>query len=67
MISMVKGLLIDKNEGEAVVMTAAGIGLRMMCSMNTLSSLPASGTECMLFTHMSVRDDAMELYGFLYH
>lgn len=65
MIAMVKGILMEKSEGEAVVMTTGGLGLRMMCSMNTLSSLPQAGAECTLYTHMSVREDAMELFGFL--
>lgn len=65
MIAMVKGILMEKGEGEAVVMTSGGLGLRMMCSMNTLSGLPQSGAECTLYTHMNVREDAMELFGFL--
>ena len=65
MIAMVKGILMEKSEGEAVVMTTGGLGLRMMCSMNTLSGLPAAGAECTLYTHMNVREDAMELFGFL--
>ena len=64
MIAMVKGILMEKGEGEAVVMTSGGIGLRVMCSMTTLSSLPAAGGECSLYTHMNVREDAMELFGF---
>lgn len=64
MIAMVKGILMEKSEGEALVMTPGGLGLRMMCSMNTLAALPASGAECTLYTHMSVREDAMELFGF---
>ena len=65
MIAMVKGILMEKSEGEAIVMTASGLGMRLMCSMNTLSALPMAGTECTLFTHMNVREDAMELFGFL--
>ena len=65
MIAMVKGILMEKSEGEAIVMTAAGLGMRLMCSMNTLSALPQAGAECTLHAHMSVREDAMELYGFL--
>ena len=65
MIAMVKGVLVEKSEGEAIVMTAAGLGMRLMCSMNTLSALPQSGSDCTLYTHMNVREDAMELYGFL--
>ena len=62
---MVKGILMEKSEGEAIVMTAAGLGMRLMCSMNTLSALPQAGGECTLYTHMNVREDAMELFGFL--
>ncbi len=65
MIAMVKGILMEKSEGEAIVMTAAGLGMRLMCSMNTLSALPQAGAECTLYAHMSVREDAMELFGFL--
>ena len=65
MIAMVKGILMEKSEGEAIVMTAAGLGMRLMCSMNTLSGLPKAGEECTLYTHMNVREDAMELFGFL--
>ena len=65
MIAMVKGILMEKSEGEAIVMTAAGLGMRLMCSMNTLSGLPQAGEECTLYTHMNVREDAMELFGFL--
>jgi len=64
-IAMVKGILMEKAEGEAIVMTAAGLGMRLMCSMNTLSALPQAGGECTLYTHMNVREDAMELFGFL--
>lgn len=65
MIAMVKGILMEKGEGEAVVMTSGGLGLCMMCSMNTLSGLQQAGSECTLYTHMNVREDAMELFGFL--
>ena len=65
MIAMVKGILMEKGEGEAMLMTSGGLGLRMMCSMNTLAALPQQGGECTLYTHMNVREDAMELFGFL--
>ncbi len=64
MIAMLKGTLMEKSEGEAVVMTASGLGMRVQCSMTTLSALPAAGQECTLYTHMNVREDAMELFGF---
>ena len=65
MIALIEGTVVEKSEGEAIVMTAGGVGYRLMCSMNTLSSLPAAGDKCRLYTHLNVREDAMELYGFL--
>ena len=65
MIALVKGILMEKGEGEAIVMTASGLGMRLMCSINTLSALPMAGGECTLHTYLNVREDAMELFGFL--
>ena len=64
MITLIEGTLVEKGEGEAVVLTAGGIGFRVNCSMNTLSLLPASGQKCTLRTYLCVKEDAMELYGF---
>ena len=64
MIALIEGTVVEKSEGEAIVMTAGGVGYRLMCSMNTLSSLPAAGDKCRLYTHLNVREDAMELFGF---
>lgn len=65
MIALIEGTVAEKSEGEVIVMTAGGVGYRLMCSMNTLSALPAAGEKCRLYTHLNVREDAMELYGFL--
>lgn len=64
MIAMIEGKIAEKTAGEVVVMTAGGVGYRLTCSMNTLSSLPAAGESCRLHAYLSVREDAMELYGF---
>lgn len=64
MIAVVEGAVLEKNEGEVVLMTAGGVGFRLMCSMNTLSTLPGAGESCRLYTYMSVKEDAMELFGF---
>lgn len=64
MIALLQGVVMEKSEGEAVLMTAGGVGYRVMCSMTTLASLPPMGQECTLHTYLSVREDAMELYGF---
>ena len=66
MIAMIEGKVIEKSENEVILMTAGGVGYRLMCSVNTLSTLPAAGESCRVYTHMNVREDAMELYGFLH-
>lgn len=65
MIAIVKGTVVEKGQSEVVIMTVNGIGLRLLCSMNTIAALPASAGECTLYTHMNIREDAMELFGFL--
>lgn len=63
MIALLKGVVADKSEGEAVLL-CGGIGFRVMCSMTTLAALPGAGSETTLYTYLNVREDAMELYGF---
>ena len=46
MIALIEGTVVEKSEGEAIVMTAGGVGYRLMCSMNTLSSLPGTNAAC---------------------
>ena len=64
MIAFIQGTVLEKSEGELILLTTGGVGYRLMCSMNTLSVMPAAGKPCSLYTHLSVRDDAMELFGF---
>ena len=63
MIALIEGTVVEKSAGEVVLLTG-GIGFRILCSMNTLASLPAVDQRCRLLTHLSVREDAMDLYGF---
>ena len=64
MIAMVEGFIAEKSATDVIVM-AGGIGLRLICSMNTLAALPATEQTCRLYTHFSVREDAMDLFGFV--
>ena len=66
MIALVEGTVVEKSEGE-VVLLAGGIGFRLLCSMNTLAGIPPVDQRCRLYTHFNVREDAMELYGFSTH
>ncbi len=63
MIYSVRGALIYTDMSTAVV-ECGGVGMKCSVSMNTRRKLPPIGGEVMLFTHMNVREDAMDLFGF---
>ncbi|HEX2702750.1 MAG TPA: Holliday junction branch migration protein RuvA [Solirubrobacteraceae bacterium] len=47
-----------------MLVVCAGIGYRLAVSAQTLSAVPPVGREATLHTHLIVRDDALQLYGF---
>ncbi len=52
-------------EPNIAVVDAGGVGYQMTISGNTLGKLAGKvGGKVKLFTHLSVREDAMELFGF---
>ncbi len=64
MIALIEGTVYEKTAGEILLMTN-GIAFRLHCSFNTVAAVPSAGHECALYTHLVIRDEAMELYGFL--
>lgn len=63
MISSVRGKLIYTDASVAVI-ECSGVGFKCFSSLKTLSSLPKIGDEAFLYTYLSVREDALDLYGF---
>ena len=63
MIYSVAGKLIHTEPSLAVV-ECAGVGYACRTTQTTLSALGGIGSDVRLFTHMSVREDAVELFGF---
>lgn len=63
MISSLNGKLIYKDNNCAVV-ECGGVGFRCSVTKNTLSKLPSNGSDVFLHTYLSVREDALDLYGF---
>lgn len=52
-------------EPNTAVVDAGGVGYKMTISGNTLGKLAGkNGSKVRLYTHLAVREDAMELYGF---
>jgi len=63
MFHHIKGTLISKSPAEAVI-EAGGVGYRLFISLNTYQSLPEAGNQAKLLTHLHVKEDAHQLYGF---
>ncbi len=63
MIYSLSGNLIHKEAALAVV-ECGGVGYACRTTQTTLASIGAVGSEVQLYTHMSVREDAVELFGF---
>lgn len=64
MIGLLRGKLLEKNPGEALVL-CNGVGYEVQIPLNAYERLPATGAEVALHTHFSVREDAQVLFGFI--
>lgn len=63
MIGRVSGRLVAKHPPQILV-DVQGVGYEIDVPMSTLYQLPATGAEVTLLTHLVVREDAHQLYGF---
>ena len=64
MIASVRGTLAAV-DGERAVIDVGGIGLEILASGRTLSSLvPHLGDQVSVYTYLNVREDALQLFGF---
>lgn len=64
MISYVRGVL-DYKEPNLVIVDVNGMGYEVFVPLSTYQKLPAVGGQVKLHTYHHVREDAMQLYGFL--
>ncbi len=63
MIYSLKGKITVK-EPNFVVIECGGVGYGCRTSYTTVSQLGETGSEAMLYTHLYIREDAAELFGF---
>ena len=63
MYAFIEGTVCEKTNG-CLVLQAGGVGWQLSCSNNTLMAAPALGETMRCFTFLSVREDALELFGF---
>src|SRR5579884_47208 len=64
MIAFLRGRLLEKHPNQAIVDTG-GVGYDVTIPVSTFSSLGDTGTEVRLRIHTYVREDALQLFGFL--
>jgi Holliday junction DNA helicase RuvA len=62
-IALVQGEVAVRR-GDHVVVSCGGVGYRLAVSAETLRHVPRVGESTTLFSHLIVRDDALQLYGF---
>ena len=64
MIAQLSGQILSKNPPEVVV-EVAGVGYEILCPMSTFYQLGDTGRSVLLYTHLSIKEDAHTLFGFI--
>ncbi|MCL4352958.1 Holliday junction branch migration protein RuvA [Patescibacteria group bacterium] len=63
MISSLKGI-VDSRNGSYISLDVSGVGYKVLVPTGAASNMPI-GSSVKLFVHTHVRDDAIDLFGFL--
>jgi len=63
-IASLSGTLAEKSPGRLVV-DVGGVGYAVHVSLQTFADVPPTGAPVRLLVHTEVREDAIELFGFL--
>jgi len=64
MINYLEGKILDKNE-KFFVVDVNGVGYKIFSHPGILAKIPEKGQNVKIWTHLYVREDTMDLYGFL--
>lgn len=64
MISYIRGELVAIEE-EKVIVDVGGVGYGILMPKQSMGLLPMPGAKVKLHTYLNVREDAMQLFGFL--
>lgn len=64
MYAFIEGKLEEKRQGE-IVINAGGVGYQLICSASTVAEAPQAGERFRAYAYLSVREDAMDLFGFV--
>jgi Holliday junction DNA helicase RuvA len=63
MIAFIQGKIFAVNE-DSLIIELGGLGLTVLAAMKSMSPRPLVGQEIMLHTHLQVREDNWQLFGF---
>lgn len=64
MIAYLNGIVVDVSDTR-VILDVNQVGFQVFISTRTAQEMPGRGEEVRLFTYLNVKEDAMQLYGFL--
>ncbi|MDX2166590.1 MAG: Holliday junction branch migration protein RuvA [Deltaproteobacteria bacterium] len=64
MIARLSGTLAQKSP-EALIVDVHGVGYRVLVSLTAFAALPAEGEPVTLAIHTNLRENALELFGFV--
>jgi Holliday junction DNA helicase RuvA len=64
LIAQVRGELLAKDLDHVEIMTAGGVGYYMSIPLGVYEKLPKIGDQVALHTHLVVKEDAWQLFGF---
>ena len=65
MIAYIKGTLEKENIDSIWVETSGGVAYEIFVPVNLLEYLPPVGSQVKIYTYLNVKEDLMQLYGFL--
>jgi Holliday junction DNA helicase RuvA len=64
MIAQVAGVLLTKELDRVELMTDGGVSYELAVPLNAYEALPKAGERCTLHTHLVVKEDGWQLFGF---
>jgi len=64
MIAYIKGT-VEFKSGDYAVVECGGMGYKVNMPLSQLNIMPAVGSEVKVFTYMYIREDILDLYGFM--
>jgi Holliday junction DNA helicase RuvA len=66
MINSIKGILTEISPTN-ITIDASGIGYEILIPLSSFDKLPKVGSECKILIYMHVREDILQLFGFITH